>query len=43
MREAIEAEKKKSECLVKAIKERKLENQYNLRAKEAEEEVKNIK
>ena len=43
IREAIEAEKRKSECLVKAIKERKLENQYNLRAKEAEEEVKHIK
>ena len=41
--ESIEAEKKKSECLVKAIKERKLENQYNLRAKQAEEEVKHIK
>jgi hypothetical protein len=41
--QSIEAEKKKSECLVKAIKERKLENQYNLRAKQAEEEVNHIK
>lgn len=39
----IEEEKKKSDCLMKAIKERELENQYNLKAKEAEDEVSSIK
>ncbi len=40
---SIEKEKQKAECIVRAIKERKLENQYNLRTKQAEEEIKNIK
>ncbi len=39
----IEEEKKKSECLVKAIKERELENQYNLRTKEATDQMEKIK
>lgn len=40
---AIEHEKKKSECILKVIKERKIDNQYNLRIKQTEEEVQNIK
>jgi hypothetical protein len=43
MIEKIEAEKKKSDCLMKAIKEREIENQYNVKAKEAEDEVTSIK
>ena len=39
----IEEEKKKSDCLMKAIKEREIENQFNLKAKEAEDEVSSIK
>lgn len=39
----IAEEKKKSECIIKAIKERKMENQYNIRAKAAEEQINNIK
>jgi hypothetical protein len=39
----IEEEKKKSDCLMKAIKEREIENQYNVKAKEAEDEVSSIK
>jgi hypothetical protein len=39
----LEQEKKKSECILKVIKERKLDNQYNLRVKQTEEEVQNIK
>jgi hypothetical protein len=39
----IDQEKRKSECLALAIKERTIENQYNLRASEADEEVKKIK
>jgi hypothetical protein len=41
--QSIEQEKKKSECILKVIRERKLDNQYNLRVKQAEEEVQNIK
>jgi hypothetical protein len=43
MLKKIEEEKKKTECFMKAIKERELENQYNLRAKEAEDEISSIK
>jgi len=43
MMKAIEQEKKKSECLLKAIKQRQMENQYNLRAKAAEAEIAGIK
>jgi hypothetical protein len=39
----IQEEKKKSDCLNKAIKEKTLETQYNLKAKEAESEVEKIK
>merc|ERR1712151_283636 len=39
----IEAEKEKQKCLVKAIKEKQLENQYNIRQKETERAVTNIK
>jgi hypothetical protein len=39
----IEEEKKKKECLVKAIKERELENQNNLKEKEAVEHLEKIK
>jgi sRNA-binding carbon storage regulator CsrA len=39
----IEAEQQKSQCLMKAIKEKELENQYNIKEKETEEEVANIK
>lgn len=39
----IEEEKKKTECFMKAIKERELENQYNIRAKETQDEISSIK
>lgn len=39
----IENEKKKKECVLKAIKERELENQYNTQAKQIEETINNIK
>jgi hypothetical protein len=39
----IENEKRKKECLIKAIKEREIENQYNLKTKEATEQMENIK
>jgi len=41
--EKIEVEKKKSECMMKQIQERLLENQWNLKARQTEEEIKNIK
>jgi hypothetical protein len=43
MLKKIEEEKKKTECFMKAIKERELENQYNLRAKETQDEISSIK
>jgi hypothetical protein len=39
----IEKEKKKKECVLKAIKERELENQYNLHASEAQQAIQTIK
>jgi len=39
----IEKERKKKECVLKAIRERELENQYNLHATEAEKTIQNIK
>jgi hypothetical protein len=39
----IEKEKKKKECVLKAIKERELENQYNLNAQKAKESIETIK
>jgi len=39
----IEDEKDKQNCLVKKIQERELEDQYNLRAREAETEMKKIR
>jgi hypothetical protein len=39
----IEKEKKKKECVMKTIRERELENQYNLHAMEAERTIQNIK
>merc|ERR1712032_1439012 len=39
----IEQEKEKQKCLVKAIKEKQLENQYNIRQKDTEKAVNNIK
>lgn len=39
----IEEEKKKKDCILKAINEKKLENQYNLNSQELVEEVKKIK
>merc|ERR1712195_294403 len=39
----IEGEKEKQKCLVKAIKEKQLENQYNIRQKDTEKAVSNIK
>lgn len=39
----IENERKKKECVMKAIRERELENQYNLHASEAEKTIQNIK
>ena len=42
LRKEIETEKKKEECAMKKIKEREIENQYNIRAEEAEEESKEV-
>merc|ERR1712010_208976 len=39
----IEGEKDKQKCLIKAIKEKQLENQYNIRQKDTEKAVNNIK
>merc|ERR1712032_1357941 len=39
----IDKERKKRECVMKAIKERELENQYNLHASEAQKQIQNIK
>merc|ERR1712151_1449476 len=39
----IEKEKKKRQCVMKTIKERELENQYNLHAAEAQKQIQNIK
>merc|ERR1712222_224170 len=39
----IEKERKKRECVMKSIKERELENQYNLHASEAQKQIQNIK
>lgn len=39
----IEAEKKKNDCIVKAIKERELENQFNVREKGRAEELSNMR
>merc|ERR1712151_603639 len=39
----IEQEQEKQKCLIKAIKEKQLENQYNIRQKETERAVTNIK
>lgn len=39
----IEKERKKRECVMKAIRERELENQYNLHASEAQKQIQNIK
>jgi hypothetical protein len=39
----IEAERKKKDCVMKAIRERELENQYNLHAVETERTIQNIK
>jgi hypothetical protein len=39
----IEEEKKKKECLAQKIKEKALENQYNMRAKEMEKEATKVK
>jgi hypothetical protein len=43
MLKTIEEEKKKKECLIKAIKEREVENQYNLKAKEANDQLEIIR
>merc|ERR1712166_488169 len=43
MNQRIEGEKDKQKCLVKAIKEKQLENQYNIRQKDTEKAVTNIK
>jgi len=43
MNQRIEGEKDKQKCLVKAIKEKQLENQYNIRQKDTEKAVSNIK
>jgi len=43
MRLKINAEQEKQKCLLKAIKEKQLENQYNIRQKETELTMKNIK
>ncbi len=43
LKKTIENEKKKKECVLKAIKERELENQYNTQAKEIEQTINNIK
>lgn len=40
---SIEKEKQKKECVLKAIKERELENQYNLNAQKAKETIESIK
>merc|ERR1712032_1319279 len=39
----IEKERKKKECVMKSIRERELENQYNLHAQEAEKQIQTIK
>merc|ERR1712032_1041577 len=39
----IEKERKKRECVMKSIKERELENQYNMHASEAQKQIQNIK
>lgn len=39
----IENEKKKKDCVLKVIKERELENQYNIQAKEIEQTINTIK
>jgi len=43
IRISIEKEKQKKECVMKAIKERELENQYNLNAQKAKETIESIK
>jgi len=43
IRAQLEKEKKKRECVMKSIKERELENQYNLHAAEAQKQIQNIK
>lgn len=43
LKKTIENEKKKKECVLKAIKERELENQYNTQAKEIEQTINSIK
>lgn len=40
---SIEKEKQKKECVLKAIKERELENQYNLNAQKAKDTIESIK
>jgi hypothetical protein len=39
----IESEKKKNDCIMKAIKEREIENQYQIKTSETQKEVENIK
>merc|ERR1711934_327740 len=39
----IEKERRKKDCVMKAIKERELENQYNMHASEAAKQIQNIK
>merc|ERR1712037_1089279 len=39
----IEKERRKKDCVMKAIKERELENQYNMHASEAQKQIQNIK
>jgi hypothetical protein len=39
----IEAEKKKSECIMKAIKERQLDNAYNIKAQQEKQQIEVIK
>ena len=40
---SIEKEKQKKQCVLKAIKERELENQYNVNAQKAKDTIENIK
>lgn len=39
----IEEERKRKDCVLKAIKERELENQYNINARKAQETIESIK
>lgn len=43
LKKTIDNEKKKKDCVLKVLKERELENQYNIQAKEIEQTIQTIK